>query len=248
MEDLKDRVGLLRERIKCSREDKALYRELSDLLFQAGKISAAMNILEKSLEHDLESTRMGEAHSAEPSLKTFAEPPAPAGREGKWHFDRGLEFADAYLYEDAIDCFQQALESGQDTFETHYCLAGVHKSLGNLAESERHCRRSLELNARFAPGYILLGALLKRPGGLEESIAVCKKALLLDPDCVAAYYDLACYYSLLGKREQAMASMEMALCKGFCDFEWLLRDPDLAGVRANPEFQLLLRSYSKKSL
>jgi len=237
MDELKDKVCVLRERIKCSGADKAVYRELSDLLFQAGKISAAMNILERSLEAE-------ETEAEEPS----PEVPTPATHEGKRHFDRGLEFADAYLYEDAVDSFMQALECGQDGFETHYCLAGVFKSLERLAESEKHCRRCLELNPRFAPGYILLGALLKRPGGLDESVAACKKALLLDPECVAAYYDLACYYSLLGKRDQSMAAMEMALCKGFCDFDWLLRDPDLAGVRIAPEFELLLRSYRQKSV
>lgn len=233
MDELKDKVCLLRERIKCSREDKALYRELSDLLLQAGKISAAMNILEKSLQADLES-----AESA----------PEPPGHEGKWHFDRGLEFADAYLYEDAVENFLQALDSGLDTFETHYCLSGVYKSLGNPAEAEKHCRRSLELNSRFAPAYILLGALLKRPDGIEESVTACKKALLIDPDCVAAYYDLACYYSLMGKCDQAIASLEMALCKGFCDFDWLQRDPDLAAMRVAPEFHLLIRSYRQNSV
>jgi tetratricopeptide (TPR) repeat protein len=232
MDELKDKVCLLRERIKGSREDKTLYRELSDLLLQAGKISAAMNILEKSLQADLDSDEAVE----------------PAGHEGKWHFDRGLEFADAYLYEDAIDSFLQALDCGQDSFETHYCLAGVYKSIEKLGEAEKHCRRSLELNPRFAPGYILLGAILKGPGGVDESITACKKALLLDPDCVAAYYDLACYYSLTGKNDQALAALEMALCKGFCDFDWLLRDPDLSSARLAPEFQLLLRSYRQKSL
>lgn len=240
MEDgLKEKVGLLRHRIRESGDGRALYRELSDLLFQAGKISAAMNILERSLD-----TQEGDA-GPEPVLR----PPAdPHGQAGKWLFDRGLEFADAFLYEDAVDCFQQALESGPETFEIHYCLAGVYKSIDKAADAERHCRRSLELNPRFAPGYILLGAILKRPGSLEQSVLACKKALLLDPDCLAAYYDLACYYSLLGKGDQSLAAMEMALCKGFSDFDWLLKDPDLETLRLNPEFQLLIRTYREKSL
>ena len=239
MEDcLKEKVGLLRERLKSSGPDKALYRELSDLLLQYGKISAGMNVLEKSLEPAPEMV------GREPGPL----PPLPGSRDGKWLFDRGLEFADAYLYEDAVECFQQALELGQDTFEIHYCLAGVYKSLELGGESEKHCRRAVELNPRFAPGYILLGSILKRPDNLEDSITACKKALLLDPDCVTAYYDLACYYSLLEKWEQSLASMEMALCKGFTDFDWLSRDPDLEGMRRNPEFELLIKSYRQKSL
>jgi tetratricopeptide (TPR) repeat protein len=228
---LRDKVCGLREKIKTAQGDKALYQELSDLLFRAGKISAAMNILEKSLDFGQE----GDASDR-------------SSQEGKWHFDRGLEFADAYLYEDAVECFRQAMASGHDTFDAHYCLAGVYKSLERHQDAEKHCRRALELNPRFAPAYILLGSLLKKPGRLEESVTACKKALLLDPDCTAAYYDLACYYSLLDKREQALAAMEMALCKGFCDFEWVVRDPDLEGLRRNPEFQLLLQSYRPRTI
>ncbi|MDB5105700.1 MAG: hypothetical protein JWP91_3389 [Fibrobacteres bacterium] len=224
-EILRDKVGMLRERIKSSQDGKALYRELSDLLMRAGKISAGMNILEKSL--DL--------------------PSDGASPEGKWFFDRGLDFADAYLYEDAVECFQRAMDCGHDTFDAHYCLSGVYKSLDRIKEAEAQCRRALELNPRFAPAYILLGSLLKGPGRLEESVAACKKAVLLDPDCTAAYYDLACYYSLLAKREQSLAAMEMALCKGFNDFEWVLKDPDLESLRQNPEFKLLLQSYRPKS-
>jgi tetratricopeptide (TPR) repeat protein len=232
MEDLlREKVGFLRERIKSSQDGKALYRELSDLLLRAGKISAAMNILEKSLD-----------------IGSDGEAPERVSQEGKWLFDRGLEFADAYLYEDAVECFRQAMDCGHDTFDAHYCLAGVYKSLERFNEAETHCRRSLELNPRFAPAYILLGSLLKKPGQLDESVAACKKAVLLDPDCTAAYYDLACYYSLQAKREQALAAMEMALCKGFCDFDWVLRDPDLEGLRQNPEFQLLLQSYRPKTV
>lgn len=251
---LREKVGVLRERIKRScdvhtsggGDGRALYQELSDLLFQAGKISAAMNILERSLE--AAQSGPGDASDALSRGPGQLGPEGQEGQEGKWLFDRGLEFADAFLYEDAVDCFQQALEAGPETFEIHYCLAGVFKSLEKAGEAERHCRRSLELNARFAPGYILLGSILKRPGHLEDSVVACKKALLLDPDCQAAYYDLACYYSLLGKGEQGLAAMEMAFCKGFADYDWLLKDPDLESLRANPEFELLLRSYRQKSL
>ncbi len=246
---LRDKVCLLRERIKASRDGKALYRELSDLLLRAGKISAAMNILEKSLDLGPEADA-SEGFRVDPENHPSRPESAPErhgmerhGQEGKWLFDRGLEFADAYLYEDAVECFQQAMDSGHDTFDAHYCLAGVYKSLDRYPEAELQCRRSLELNPRFAPGYILLGALLKNPGRLEESVAACKKAVLIDPDCTAAYYDLACYYSLLAKREQSLAAMEMALCKGFTDFEWVLKDPDLEALRQNPEFKLLLKSY-----
>jgi tetratricopeptide (TPR) repeat protein len=247
---LRDKVGVLREKIKSSRDGTALYRELSDLLLRAGKISAAMNILEKSFECEAAAEAAGAEAAGAEATGSEAGPdrqsqdlPGAHAQEGKWLFDRGLEFADAYLYEDAVECFLQAMHSGYDTFDAHYCLSGVYKSLERYSDAEAQCRRAVELNPRFAPAYILLGALLKKPGRLEDSIAACKKAVLIDPDCTAAYYDLACYYSLLAKREQSLAAMEMAFCKGFSDFEWVLKDPDLEALRQNPEFKLLLKSY-----
>ncbi len=256
-EELRRKVGLLRERIKNSAEKQTAYQELSDLLLQAGKISAAMNILEKSLtagshleiethrevfEKNLLDNLAGEKirSNRNPALGK------PDMAEGKRLFDRGLEYADAYLFEDAVECMVQSLDYGQDTFETHYCLAGVYKSMDCCREAETHVRKSITLNPRFAPAYILLGALLKNPINLDESVAACKKAVLTDPDCVAAYYDLACYYSLMGKREQSLASIEMALCKGYSDMDWLLQDPDLEALRNTPEFGFLLQSYRQK--
>jgi tetratricopeptide (TPR) repeat protein len=242
---LKEKVEALRGKLKVSTDERAVYLEISDLLFQAGKISAAMNILEKSMARPVEGSRVPD--DAEPGR---IQPPGTHPHEeqdSKWLFDRGLDYADAFLYEDAVACLSQALECGLDNFETHYCLAGVYKSLDRLVKAEFHCRRSLTLNPRFAPGYILLGSLLKKPGALEESVTACKKAVLIDPDCTAAYYDLACYYSLLSKREQALAAIEMAFCKGFNDFDWVMRDPDLDTLRLNPEFSLLLDSYRQKN-
>jgi tetratricopeptide (TPR) repeat protein len=250
---LRDKVCLLRQRIKSSQDGTALYRELSDLLLRAGKISAAMNILEKSLELQTEGEQPDESGRRPGSGRAFTGSPDPKSaperisQDGKWLFDRGLDFADAYLYEDAVECFSQAMDCGHDTFDAHYCLAGVYKSLERYPEAETHCRRALEQNPRFAPAYILLGSLLKKPGRLEDSVTACKKALLIDPDCTAAYYDLACYYSLLAKREQALAAMEMAFCKGFSDFEWVLKDPDLEALRSNPEFLLMLQSYRPRN-
>jgi tetratricopeptide (TPR) repeat protein len=245
MEDLlREKVCVLREKIKASGNGAVLYRELSDLLLRAGKISAAMNILEKSFDLDADDAASdAAAHSATEAAGSNRHAHDPQGHEGKWLFDRGLEFADAYLYEDAVDCFLQSMASGYDTFDAHYCLSGVYKSLERYADAEAQCRKAVELNPRFAPAFILLGALLKKPGRLEDSIAACKKAVLIDPDCTAAYYDLACYYSLLAKREQSLAAIEMAFCKGFSDFDWVLKDPDLETLRQNPEFKLLLKSY-----
>jgi tetratricopeptide (TPR) repeat protein len=227
-EPLREEIQTLRE--KWGPTSPNLYPELADLLFKAGKIAAAMNLLERSLKED-------DPASGERLAESGPE-------EGAWWFRRGLEYAEACLYEEAGACLNRALEAGCENFETHYCLAGVAKSLGQLDEAERHCRKSLEYNSGFAPAFILLGSILKLMGRFLDSANAAKRALLLDPDCAPAHYDLACYYALAGNAEKSLVALEMALAKGFCDFDWIRSDPDLGEVQSRPEFQLLMQSYA----
>jgi tetratricopeptide (TPR) repeat protein len=240
---LREQVILLRNRIHqepLAGGTTPALNALTDLLFKAGKISAAMNLVEKYLAES--APTQTNTDDVEPSSSPEAAETVDADM-GRKFFERGLEFADAFLYEEAVDAFDAALKLGHAPFETHYCLAGVRKSLGHYEVAENHIRRSLALNPAFAPAHILLGEILKPVGRLEESVAACKRALLLDPESSAAYYDLACYFSLLSQGEKALTAMEMALCKGFSDFDWLTEDPDLAHLRQRPEFQFLVQKY-----
>ncbi len=228
--ELKTQVEKFRARLKQAPGDASLYRELADLLLEAGKIGAAMNILEGCWESE-----------AAPEVSQDDGEPDP--RLARRHFERGLEFADAYLYEQAVVYFIKAMDAGMDNFEVHYCLAGVYKSLDDTGLAMSHCSKAIERNPGFPPAFILLGGLLREGARYSESVQACKKALLLDPDCVTAYYDLACYYSLSNEPDKALAALEMALCKGFADFDWMQRDVDLQSLRQRPEFEFLLKTY-----
>jgi tetratricopeptide (TPR) repeat protein len=225
MDTLRTEIRALREKWR-DQPPASYYDELSDLLFKAGKITAAMNLMESSLRAD--------------ALPKGVLPE----QDGAWWFRRGMEYADACLYEESCACLNRAVVAGSDNFETHYCLAGLYKSLERLDKAESHCRRSLAFNPGFSPSFILLASICRLTGRLEDSTDAARMAVLLDPDCAPAHYDLACYYSLSGEETRALHSLEAALSKGFCDFDWAGRDPDLEKVRARPEFRDLLDSYA----
>jgi tetratricopeptide (TPR) repeat protein len=229
MDALRHEIRVLRDKWRESAPDApgSYYDELSDLLFKAGKITAAMNLMEASLQAD-------------------ALPKGEPEQDGAWWFRRGMEYADACLYEESCACLNRALAAGSDNFETHYCLAGLYKSLERLDKAEYHCRLSLSHNPAFSPSFLLLASISRLGGRLEDSADAARMAVLLDPDCAPAYYDLACYYALAGQAAKALAALESALAKGFCDFEWAGRDPDLAPLRDRPEFGELLATYAAR--
>jgi tetratricopeptide (TPR) repeat protein len=227
METLRTEIRALREKWR-DQPPGSYYDELSDLLFKAGKITAAMNLMESSLRID-----------------SFPRNPL-SDQDGAWWFRRGMEYADACLYEESCACLNRAVAAGSDNFETHYCLAGLYKSLDRLDKAEAHCRLSLSHNPAFSPSFILLASLSRMAGRIEDSADAARMAVLLDPECAPAHYDLACYYALAGETDKALASLEAALAKGFCDFDWAGRDPDLEKLRDRREFRELLDFYASR--
>jgi len=53
---------------------------------------------------------------------------------------------------------------------------------------------------------------------------------------LARAYNSGCMHSLLGKKQEAMASLRKAARLGFRDIEHLRNDPDLESVRAEQEY------------
>lgn len=220
MNALRAEILTLREKWRDMPQEP-FYDELSDLLFKAGKIAAAMNLMEAS--HRVPREEHGDGADG-----------ATESGDGAWWFRRGMEYADACVYEEAGACLNRALAAGADNFETHYCLAGVYKSLERPDRAEHHCRASIRHNPGFAPTFLLLASVLRMTGRVSASADAARMAVLLDPDCAPAHYDLACYHALAGEPEKALAALETALDKGFCDFDWACRDPDLEALRPFP--------------
>ena len=54
-------------------------------------------------------------------------------------------------------------------------------------------------------------------------------------------YNAACTYGILGRKSDALDMLKRACELGYGDFDWAARDPDLACLHDDPEFQVLCR-------
>jgi len=56
---------------------------------------------------------------------------------------------------------------------------------------------------------------------------------------VQAHYNIACLYSVTGKKELALEHLKKSIDRGFMDFSWMDRDKDLDNIRNEPGFRAL---------
>lgn len=61
-------------------------------------------------------------------------------------------------------------------------------------------------------------------------------------------YNLACMYSLMDSKEEALSHFERALSKGYCDFVHIDNDTDLDNIREIKRFMQLINEYKAKRL
>ena len=72
-----------------------------------------------------------------------------------------------------------------------------------------------------AEGHTYLGWSLSMLGEVEEALAECKKAILLDPDYGNPYNDIGAYLIELGRLEEAVPWLEKAIAaKRYCCYQF----------------------------
>lgn len=78
-------------------------------------------------------------------------------------------------------------------------------------------------------------------GNLEKAVEQARQSVALGPNIAETYYDLACYLSLSGILDEAMANIEIALAKAPHFKVMAKNDSDLDNLRNMPEFQALIK-------
>jgi tetratricopeptide (TPR) repeat protein len=124
------------------------------------------------------------------------------------------------------------------------------KTSARKSRTTREKTRALDIQIQFMEGVVrrdpryvealqLLGDNYTKRGRYSEGLGVDERLAELEPTNPLVFYNLACSYSLLGRCEAAADAIEKALSLGYCDFKWLVKDPDLKKLRAHERYKAI---------
>jgi cytochrome c-type biogenesis protein CcmH/NrfG len=116
-------------------------------------------------------------------------------------------------------------------------------------------QRDLDIEISFMEGVVqrdprsfeawrVLSEDYARRGNLSARLRADERLARLQPDDPCVLYNLACSYSLMKQARPAVNALSRAVTKGFKEFKWLLKDPELGHVRKNPLFKKVWNKIS----
>jgi serine/threonine protein kinase/Tfp pilus assembly protein PilF len=149
-------------------------------------------------------------------------------------------------YQEVVDVADAAIEASGEDYNIY---VPIMNSLGAMGKEEarRHmCHRvvvALENHLKHVPedarARVLLGANYAEIGRSDDALRELNLAVTLRANEASILYNAACVYCGLKKKPEAIDALRKAWETGFRDAVWARRDPDLALLHGDPEFERL---------
>jgi TolB-like protein/Flp pilus assembly protein TadD len=157
-------------------------------------------------------------------------------------------------FEEAVAIAERGIEMSGDDYNTYIPFLSSATRLGRqelaqrlLQHQKQALLRQIELVPEDVRARILAAVLYAREGKAPEAVREAEKAVSLRAQDANILYNAACVYGLLGKKEEALAMLKRARQAGFALLDWARRDPDLACLEGDPEFERLIQESDSRS-
>ena len=165
--------------------------------------------------------------------------------EGAYYLMLRSLFA-AGRYQEIAGVAETAVEASGTDYNVYVPITNALDSIGKkeqLAQMRQREIQALEGHIRTVPedarARLLLAADYAATGRTEEAMREANLGVTLRPNEATVLYNAACVFCQLGQKAEGMAALKKAWDAGFIDPDWARRDPDLALLHGEPEFEKL---------
>ena len=149
-------------------------------------------------------------------------------------------------YQELANVADAAMEAGDQDYNTYVPILNALGALGK-DETLRNVRQrqilALENHLRSVPedarARVLLAGGYAETGRQEDAVREANLAVALRPNEATVLYNAACVFCGLENKAEALEALRKCWNAGFKDSDWARRDPDLALLHGDPEFERL---------
>ncbi|HEY8712282.1 MAG TPA: hypothetical protein VIM68_05380 [Thermoanaerobaculia bacterium] len=135
-----------------------------------------------------------------------------------------------------------AIAHSGDNYNIHIPFVNALGALGKNVDNARQQRMQvLEAELSKVPedarARVLLAGDYASMNRAHDATHEANMAMALRPNAALVMYNVACTFRGLGRKGEGMSALRKAYDAGFRDVDWARRDPDLALLRDDPEFE-----------
>jgi serine/threonine protein kinase/Tfp pilus assembly protein PilF len=149
-------------------------------------------------------------------------------------------------YQEVSEVSEAAIEDSGTDYNVYVPILNAMSALGK-PDAARNVRlrfiQALEAHLREVPedarARILVSGSYAEEGRPEDAIREASLAMVLRPNEASVLYNAACTFCQLGRKADALDALKKAWTAGFKDADWTRRDPDLAILHGDPDFERL---------
>ena len=149
-------------------------------------------------------------------------------------------------YQEVVDVAESAIEASGEDYNVY---VPILNSLGSMGKDEAKRNMSqrftaaLENHLKHVPedarARVLLGYYYAEWGQVADALRELNLAITLRANEASILYNAACVYCGLNRKAEALDALRKAWEAGFQDSVWARRDPDIALLHGDPEFDRL---------
>jgi serine/threonine protein kinase/cytochrome c-type biogenesis protein CcmH/NrfG len=169
-----------------------------------------------------------------------------------WSLGQALFATDRF--QEAADLAERAIESSGDDYNVYIPFIYSLERIGRkeaVRELRKKWTRVVEQQVEVVPDDTRARGMLANNyavlGQREAALREVDMVLAMRPNDSNIIYNSACIYGIFNQKKEALDLLCKAKDTGFPNLDWAARDPDLACLHDDPEFQALLSSKSARN-
>lgn len=154
------------------------------------------------------------------------------------HISLGNVYHDLSRYEEAIAAFERAIELNPDHAYAHNGLGVANVITGDFEKALLFFLNAAQIEPENGSIQSSIISTLLRLGRDEEAqrhMVTARNLIATD-----SAYNRACFESVCGNADEAVALLRLALDKKQTPIEWARQDPDFDNIRGNPTYRSLV--------